>query len=209
MSVIIAKNDSTADIQITDLNGVTVLIDNSLNLTNYFGIDVISNSTVLKTLVEDEYIIINDGINDLSIENGLKHIALKTEYENHIAEKSSRDIHISFGGESISYTPISSMTWAVVSPFIFLGTNLLGIPSSVKIISNTNLPNVTGSVRLFDRNNNNQICLFDQSINSDIINIYSTDSFSNLPTSECIMEIQCKVHNNGKKIYMYELVLVF
>jgi len=80
-SIIIAKNDSTANIQITDLNGVTVPANGELILTNFFGLDVINTSFYLNELIENEDLIINDGENDLSKEDALQHTKLLSEYK--------------------------------------------------------------------------------------------------------------------------------
>ena len=91
MSTIIVKNDSTAEIFIDDL-GIGIPAFNEVNLTQLFKKDVITGSDDLYTLVENQSLIINDGIQDLSISDSLKHINFQTEYED------------SFD-EAIEYTP--------------------------------------------------------------------------------------------------------
>jgi hypothetical protein len=85
MSTIIAKNDSTAEIFIDDL-GIGVPALDEINLTQLFEKEEIVGSDDLDTLVSNGLLIINDGTDDLSISDGLKHINLQTEYEDSFDE---------------------------------------------------------------------------------------------------------------------------
>jgi len=80
MSTIIAKNDSTSEIFIDDL-GIGIPALDEINLTLLFEKEDITESEDLDSLVSSQSLIINDGIEDLSITNALKHINYQTEYE--------------------------------------------------------------------------------------------------------------------------------
>lgn len=85
MSTIIAKNDSTAEIFIDDL-GIGVPAFDEINLTQLFKKDEITESDDLDILVGNQSLVINDGTEDLSISNGLKHINFQTQYEDSFDE---------------------------------------------------------------------------------------------------------------------------
>lgn len=83
MAIIIAKNMGEFDIMITDL-GISVPKLNQIELVGedgIFNIYEVTSSIKLKEFVSGGSLIINDGLIDLSIENGLKHLTLTTEYE--------------------------------------------------------------------------------------------------------------------------------
>ena len=83
MATIIAKNIRKFDIMITDL-GISIPKFNQIELVGSMGgfnIFEVTSSTVLKVLVTNGDIIINDGIVDLSTVNGIKHLTLTTKYE--------------------------------------------------------------------------------------------------------------------------------
>lgn len=83
MATIIAKNVGEFDIMIEDL-GINVPKSNQIELvgdTGVFNIFEVTSSTNLKEHVTNETIVINDGLIDLSVENGIKHLTLVTEYE--------------------------------------------------------------------------------------------------------------------------------
>lgn len=77
---IVAINDSTADIPIADM-GFTLLVGEQRILTDTFPRYVITGSSNLRTEVENQRILINDGTNTLSLQDALDHITYETEYE--------------------------------------------------------------------------------------------------------------------------------
>jgi len=79
-TVIIAKNVVGSNIIIEDL-GIRFPSGAQINLTELFEQTEINNSDDLKLKVNLGHIILNDGISDLNITNGLKHINFETEYE--------------------------------------------------------------------------------------------------------------------------------
>ena len=80
MTIIIAKNNTSSAIPLDDL-GVEVPGSGQRNLTDNFSKNEISASVDLDTFVSSGDITINDGTNDLSITDGLKHINFETEHE--------------------------------------------------------------------------------------------------------------------------------
>lgn len=80
MSTIIAKNITASDIFLNDL-GVTIDASGSLTLTVIFQVRRITNSQDLKDQVSNGNIVINDGTEDLSAQDGLFHIKFETQYE--------------------------------------------------------------------------------------------------------------------------------
>ena len=78
--IIIAKNDSTSVITIDDL-GIEISESGEVTLSDISNLSEIISSIDLKSLVSSGSIIINNGINDLNISDGLKYISLSTDYE--------------------------------------------------------------------------------------------------------------------------------
>lgn len=71
---IILKNLLSEDLIIEDL-GYKLLSDETTNITNQFSYEDLCNSTDIKTLISDgTSLIINDGINDLSIDEALNYL---------------------------------------------------------------------------------------------------------------------------------------
>lgn len=80
MSTIIAKNVTLGEIFLDDL-GVSIAASSSLTLTLIFQKRFITDSQDLKDQVSSGDIVINDGTEDLSVEDGLFHIKFETQYE--------------------------------------------------------------------------------------------------------------------------------
>ena len=78
--MVIAKNVTTFDINLEDM-GFTISALSTVNLTDIFSLNDVTESNDLKTNVENENIIINDGVKDLGKEDGLYHITYETAYE--------------------------------------------------------------------------------------------------------------------------------
>lgn len=80
MSVIIVKNLTNEEIQLSDL-GITIDKNSELNLTDYFTLSNIYESVDLKTYISNGILIINDGVEYLDSMDGLKHVTIETQYE--------------------------------------------------------------------------------------------------------------------------------
>lgn len=82
-TIVIAKNITVSNIIIEDL-GIEIPSGAQIDLTEFFEKIEIGNSDDLDSKVSSGNIVINDGTNDLSITNGLKHINFETEYEDSV-----------------------------------------------------------------------------------------------------------------------------
>ena len=80
MTTIIAKNNTSSAIPLDDL-GVEIPGSGQRDLTLTFSVVDIYSSTELRDNVQSGDITINDGIEDLDIEDSLAHINFETEYE--------------------------------------------------------------------------------------------------------------------------------
>ena len=78
--VVIAKNNTSTDIMIEDL-GIIIPGSSQINLTDKFDYIEIVESDNLKEFVNAAQITINDGINDLNIEDGIAQISIQSVYE--------------------------------------------------------------------------------------------------------------------------------
>ena len=74
-------NDSTSEIQIDDLRGLILDVGETLNLSDHFAYTIYTASENLKNYVLAEMIIVNDGIKDLTPEEGFEHLTIETVYE--------------------------------------------------------------------------------------------------------------------------------
>ena len=79
-TIIIAKNTTGGDIDLNDL-GLSLGPLEILDLTSLFTKSEVIESSDLTSHVENGNIIINDGVSDLSLSDGLMHIRIETEYE--------------------------------------------------------------------------------------------------------------------------------
>ena len=82
-TIIIAKNVTESVIFLEDL-GISIDGSSEITLSDIFHISEIVVSEDLKTYVTSKSIVINDGVEDLPIEQGLKHISFETVYEDDI-----------------------------------------------------------------------------------------------------------------------------
>ena len=88
--VVIAKNNTASDIEIKDL-GITIPASNQLNLTDLFDYIEIVESDELKTYVNNAEITINDGDQDLNVQDGLMHIQIQSVYEDSLEDGGQPD----------------------------------------------------------------------------------------------------------------------
>jgi len=78
--IIVIKNTNILDEVLEDL-GIIVPGSSIINLTDMYELYEITASNDLKTQVSIDTLVINDGVNDLNREDGLKHISQGTVYE--------------------------------------------------------------------------------------------------------------------------------
>lgn len=81
--IIIVKNQTVSDIILEDL-GITIPGSSNIILTETFEFCEIIDSKDLKSYIDSDDIIINDGLVDLSKENSLKHVTYETAYQDKI-----------------------------------------------------------------------------------------------------------------------------
>ena len=85
---VILINDTTASISIGDLYGMVIDSTEEMDILDKYPYGRVSQSDNLKGYVSDGDIIINDGIKNLTPEEGVEHLTLETMYEaKHILSK--------------------------------------------------------------------------------------------------------------------------
>jgi len=122
----------------------------------------------------------------------------------------SGDIHVTFGNDSGHKNTGCQTTWAVMREFIFPGSTSVGTPQYCKIIAWVNKDNYPGSIRLYDRTNNNTIAEWLNFDNEDE-EVKADNSLQNIPTGEAVLEIQAKAGGNGssKSVYISAFLMKF
>lgn len=74
--IILAKNNSTSDIEISDLGGISITSNSSKDLLLSCTLDDIAESNSLLELISSNQLIINNGIDDLSISDAIRYVSL-------------------------------------------------------------------------------------------------------------------------------------
>jgi hypothetical protein len=74
--IILAVNQTTSDIMISDLAGTIIPVNGSLDLALNFTLDVIANSNDLLTLIADNSLVINNGLSDFDKATALRYVCL-------------------------------------------------------------------------------------------------------------------------------------
>lgn len=88
---VILKNTTDSDIRVADLSGIGIVALGQRDVSEKFSLATLSRSANLLTYINDGTIVINDGTNDLSIEDGLNHIKEISSYEASQLEGDSED----------------------------------------------------------------------------------------------------------------------
>ena len=103
----------------------------------------------------------------------------------------------------LEYIYNKTISWAVATSFIFEGS-LNWVPQKFSVISSLK-DTATGSVRLYDQTNNNEICSIDWTNTSK--GIVSTETFSNIPNIPALIEVQYKTDtkNNDDRLHYVAL----
>jgi hypothetical protein len=117
------------------------------------------------------------------------------------------DICVAFAAYDKNFYKFKDYTdWEECTVFVFRGSDILGIPTSAKVVAkmdgNTS-PN--GQMRLYDLTNNKIIATW-SAINSNQDAIYTT-SVSNIPSGESMFSVQGK--KGGSYTLLRSLTLVF
>lgn len=212
--IVIAKNNTENDIIMNDLGGLKIPASGQVELFGENGIFkfyVVASSLNLKAKVATGDIIINDGNEDLSISDGLKHIEIKSVYDmlSQTQQDLVRDIHINFCAFDYDNSWAAKLIYFNVAKILYLGMNNVGSPDSIDFIACMDDPTAKGSVRIYDYTNNQVICEAFEQVTSDSPQLYSMTQFSNLSDEKAIWEIQIKTDTNAKCIRLYELTVIF
>lgn len=119
-ATIIARNVSGSSITLEDL-GLSLDPSEERDLSELFEFPVIAGAEILQASVASGDIVINDGVEDLSISDGLKHINWQTEYEDAEQDETSGgggvvrvDLPAVSVNKHISF-PLQELVWADIT----------------------------------------------------------------------------------------------
>lgn len=204
---VVVKNDTSHDVRIADLGGVTLPVSGSRDLYDIFTLTEITESDDLKTHVTSGGIIINDGVDDLSITNALKYLTGVTDKQ--AFDYSTTDMQFEASGEATGqyYFEITSTTYQVVRQFIFRGSDISGVPTMAKVTAWVDNASDPGVMRLYDITNDNIIAQWDN-INETSETVHNTTA-SMIPSGEAIIEIQGKRNSTNTGLYVTAVMLGF
>jgi hypothetical protein len=85
MSTVIAKNNTGSTVDIQDI-GISLGASEVINLTTFYKMFDLVNSTHLRSLVSSGTVGINNGTSDLGIADALNHLNIESEYEDLIQD---------------------------------------------------------------------------------------------------------------------------
>jgi len=123
-----------------------------------------------------------------------------------VSKKSKSNIHIPITNDKDKPFSLTKSTDFVSQVrFLFDGTNILGIPSKIKIISWVD--GHTGTVRLRDVTNN--LTIVEKTLTNTSPEIIVDDNPENFPTEEAIFELWCKISHKASYIYCSGLKICF
>jgi len=134
LSFIILKNNTPIDIFIEDL-GIQIDSSASLNLLEIFTKEEVSNSDNVLTNVANGNFTVNDGTQDLSISNGIKHVTIQTEWEDlEEIPPHSLDDHLDVPtkptiGDNVLQCDDGTNTWIITPPTINSLDDINGVPT--------------------------------------------------------------------------------
>lgn len=117
-----------------------------------------------------------------------------------------KDIHVVFGGKKEKYWEFSNKSYVVARCFYFVGTQIIGTPTSIKVIAHM-YESATGTLQIYDYTNNTIVSEINFT-NTDL-QVLTCNSLSNLPPSEAILQIRAKTSSNNKKGYVCSVTLCF
>lgn len=105
------------------------------------------------------------------------------------------------------YIKIGNSTWKEIGAFEYRGTNVVTL-SRLAITVARSGNDGTARFRLYDKTNNNQIAIIN--FTSKNKTSYSTTSFTNLPSSSAVIEIQAKItggDDDDDCAHIYSMIL--
>ena len=142
---------------------------------------------------EDKYVYVWDTETPTQCPNDSTHIIF-TSTVTIVSENvrdPSKDIHVNISGKDTTFKYATTGQWESIANFIFAGTHILGIPTTIKIIAQTSNPQFPGQFRLIDSSNGNEIVTWNN-IDAYLPTVYTDYSLSNIPTTETVLELQGK-----------------
>lgn len=191
---IILKNIHTSAIFITDLGEKEVPFNGTLDVGVIYPFELIVDSLDIKSLINTDKIIVNNGTEDLSKAGSLEAVAFATNHNVVVVSTVIQELHNQsqlkkmFTVQDKDYVEISASVYNSVITTPFEGTNEAQ-PSLMKIIASVSGGNSVCECRIFDITNSIEIASIQWSNESKLI--YTT-SLSNLSATEAIWEVQIK-----------------
>ena len=113
-----------------------------------------------------------------------------------------KEIHVSCGGSSNSSTSVTGTTWTTIRKVSFLGTSVMGTPSTVSFDASASAG--TGSVRLRDLTNNNNIA---SKTNVTSEGMYKDSVTKDWPANEATLAVQAKADAADRIVSVSEVVI--
>ncbi len=210
-TIIIATNIFGATLLIDDM-GVFLASGESRILTDSFDKLQITQSKDLYEYVSENKIKLNDGEQDLTVEEALTMISVRTELEDITApppNSSNIDVlqfNFCGDGNTTGRTRISSTSYTTICRFIFKGS-YDGVIPFFKFIAATEKYNRNGWLQLFDYTHNQII--FEEYILGTTPTIYKLENISGITTEESIFEIKLKCTISNDDVYLYSFLIQF
>jgi len=109
----------------------------------------------------------------------------------------TNSISISFTDKSKPYVSQNGTSYGTMAYMIFSGTDVVGMPTAIEIISFGSSSNKSYNIRLV-RTDNGQTIAETSSLNNTEIAIHDMGIISNIPSTSTIFEIQGKCENGGQ-----------
>lgn len=210
---IIIKNTTESEIFISDLAGQAIEASGQIILTDFYSFIEISNSSALKTLINNDTIIVNDGTKDLNKVQGIKKVTGVSEFDlssidfGGLDSTSSIDIQFVFGSDVKSYYEVSSTSWVMIRTFLFRGSAINGVPTSCKIVGYVEDGDSPCYIQLYDYTNDKIIA--ELTFSEENITIATLSNISNIPPGESIFQIRARCSDRSDSLYLYSFIILF
>jgi len=100
---------------------------------------------------------------------------------------------VTLNGVAAPQLTSAQTSFKVLAKFIYRGSNLVGIPNSIRILAWTSA--TSGDIKFFDKTNGNTIV--EKNITNSVEAVIDMGTLSNIPTTEAVIEIQAKKTGGG------------
>jgi len=110
----------------------------------------------------------------------------------------------SHGTKSADGLKIKTKSWVVVASFIYDGSDLAGLPEKLKVLGHSKNGS-TSYVRIYDYTNNKVIAQV--TVDDSTRQIWIDNTIENLPTDRAIFEVQGKVQDSKKYLYVQAIAM--